>query len=466
MQEWYKELGPEKLSSVRVFLGWTSEAQVVLGTQNSFASIVDVSGAFDCEAGRNVKIYAGSTGLGMSGIASLSVNISGTRSAAAFGISGIEKPPQAPDYLQQRRRNGVAYRSVFLFLVQISLLRQPSTLAVLPPEFLSKPATDSGQAAFEISSKFKEEFEASSDGTHNWDMIKSTCHHLFLVSHELRQIYTDARKTYDVAPNFIFGVELLDVALKDASIPVTKARVSGPWAHLAEHKSCIVLFCKNLGQAIVPSLLVELCSKWQSVPSWNNYLVATGASVLHMLQKRTQKNVSWLADKITRDFEYPTVRLHQSHSQRKYSHLGFLLSEAPAADRKGLLQAVQESKKLPSLWPLLGEVKPEAAKDARLDADEIFNEKSKKGRIEMKVGGQDPSSQTFRLGLGLGFGLKKRWGPKPITLDLSTGTRAARVASSTRFSKSECNIPIAIAKMKEGWRHILLNKLPLTAAIR
>jgi len=90
MQEWYKELGPEKLSSVRVFLGWTSEAQVVLGTQNSFASIVDVSGAFDCEAGRNVKIYAGSTGLGMSGIASLSVNISGTRSAAAFGISGIE----------------------------------------------------------------------------------------------------------------------------------------------------------------------------------------------------------------------------------------------------------------------------------------------------------------------------------------------------------------------------------------
>ena len=175
-------------------------------------------------------------------------------------------------------------------------------------------------------------------------MIKSTCHHLFLVSHELRQIYTDARKTYDVAPNFIFGVELLDVALKDASIPVTKARVSGPWAHLAEHKSCIVLFCKNLGQAIVPSLLVELCSKWQSVPSWNNYLVATGASVLHMLQKRTQKNVSWLADKITRDFEYPTVRLHQSHSQRKYSHLGFLLSEAPAADRKGLLQAVQECK--------------------------------------------------------------------------------------------------------------------------
>jgi hypothetical protein len=153
------------------------------------------------------------------------------------------------------------------------------------------------------------------------------------------------------------------VALKEASIPVKKARVSSPWAHLAEHQPCIVLFCKNLGQAIVPSSLVKLCSKWQSVPSWNNYLVATGASVLHMLQKRNRKDVSRLADKITWDFEHPTVRLYQSHSQHKCSHLQFLRSEAPAADRKGLLRAVQEckngccifseAKQLPALWPLL-----------------------------------------------------------------------------------------------------------------
>lgn len=55
----------------------------------------------------------------------------------------------------------------------------------------------------------------------------------------------------------------------------------------------------------------------------NNYLVATDASVLLMLQKRTRKNVSRSADKIMWDFEDPTVRLHQSHSQHKCSHLGF-----------------------------------------------------------------------------------------------------------------------------------------------
>lgn len=152
---------------------------MVLGTQNSFAPTVDVSGAFDCEAGRNVKIYGGSTGLGMSGIASLSVNISGTRSAAASGISGIESKENKDVVLILA--NGVknhlvidnnddetgwliAQTTVFLFLVQIFLLRQPSPLAVLPPECLSKPAVDSGQTAFEIFSNFKEESEASSDG--------------------------------------------------------------------------------------------------------------------------------------------------------------------------------------------------------------------------------------------------------------------------------------------------------------
>jgi hypothetical protein len=172
---------PREAVLCSLFLGWTSEAQVVLGTQNSFASIVDVPGAFDCEAGRNVKIYGGSTGIGMSGIASLSVNISETRSAAASGISGIEswENKDVVLFLANRVKNHlviynnddetvwlIAQTTDFLFLVQIFILRQPSPLAVLPPEFLSKPAADSGHAAFEILSKFKEESEASSDGAH------------------------------------------------------------------------------------------------------------------------------------------------------------------------------------------------------------------------------------------------------------------------------------------------------------
>jgi hypothetical protein len=191
---------------------------VVLGTQNSFASIVDVSGAFDCEAGRNVKIY-GSAGIGMNGIASLSANISGTRSAVASGISGIESKENKDVglFLANGVKNHLiiynnddetgwlmAQTTVFLFLVQVFLLQQPSPLAVLPPEVLSKPAADSGQAAFEILSKSKEESEASSDGAHNWDMIKSTCHHLFIVSHSFDEsIPTREKRTMSLQISYL-----------------------------------------------------------------------------------------------------------------------------------------------------------------------------------------------------------------------------------------------------------------------
>ena len=60
-----------------------------------------------------------------------------------------------------------------------------------------------------------------------------------------------------------------------------------------------------------------------------------------MLNKRTRKEVSRLADRITWEFEHPIIRLHQPRNQIRCFHLQFLKSEVPGADRKGLLQAVQ-----------------------------------------------------------------------------------------------------------------------------
>jgi hypothetical protein len=205
---------------------------------------------------------------------------------------------------------------------------------------LSLPAHDGGQAAFENLSRFKGVC-AHSNGDDYWAMVKETIHYLFYLSHALRQIYTDARQAYEVAPKSILGVELVDVALKEASMPVKSVKFSSPWAHLAEHQPCVVLFCKGLGQAIVWSCLDGLCSIWQSVPAGCKYLVATGPSILHMLNKRTRKEVSRLADRITWEFEHPIISLHQPRNQIRCFHLQFLKSEVPGADRKGLLQAVQ-----------------------------------------------------------------------------------------------------------------------------
>jgi hypothetical protein len=246
---WLKQLDPKKLSDSRVFLGWTSKAQVLLGTADNFASIVDVSGAFDSELTRCVKTFGGSAGIGMQGFASLSATISGTRSVVASGISGIES--KEDDAVILFLANGIKNHVIiynddeetgwlipqtttFLFLVQIYLPRQPRGLEDLPSELLSLPAHDGGQAAFETLSRIKDS-KTNLNGIDLWPLIKETCHHLFHVSHELHQIYTDARNAFEVAPDFIFGVELVDVALKEASMPVKKAKVSSPWAHLAEH---------------------------------------------------------------------------------------------------------------------------------------------------------------------------------------------------------------------------------------
>lgn len=355
-QEWYKELDPEKLATSRLFLGWTSEANVILGTQSVFASRVDCSGAFDCESSTSVKTYGGSAGIGFHGFATLSASISSTHSAIASGITGIES--KEDDAMLLWLSNGVknqiilydddkdtgwliAQTTLFLFLLQVLLLREsPDISTLLPPELLSMAAHDGGQAALETILRLKEQ-NFHWNGHNCWAMVKATCHHVFNVTHELRQIYADAGTACGVAPGSILGVELVDVALKEASMPVKKAPVASPWAHLAEHQPCIVLFCKDLGPVIVPSTLDKVCPAWHSVPPGYGYLAATGPTILHILHKRTRKQVSRLADNIDWDFEDPIIGSHQTRSGSRCCHLQFLKSKVPPASRMGLLQAVE-----------------------------------------------------------------------------------------------------------------------------
>lgn len=149
------------------------------------------------------------------------------------------------------------------------------------------------------------------------DLVKEIVHHFNLVSHELRKIYGEAS---NVAPKSIFGVELLDVALRDASMPAKEAGVSTPWAHLPKHEPCIVLFCKKLGQPIVSSSTVELCSNRHTIPPRKRYLVASGASIIHLLRRHTRGGTSSLADEIYWLFQPPFTERHQRGKQHKARH--------------------------------------------------------------------------------------------------------------------------------------------------
>jgi hypothetical protein len=67
-------------------------------------------------------------------------------------------------------------------------------------------------------------------------------------------IYGDARKAREFASELMLGVERVDGALREATMPVKSAHVSTPWTYLPKKQCYIVFFYENLGLAIIPSL--------------------------------------------------------------------------------------------------------------------------------------------------------------------------------------------------------------------
>ncbi|KUJ09703.1 uncharacterized protein LY89DRAFT_740778 [Mollisia scopiformis] len=225
-KDWYRELDSEKLATTRVFLGWTNEAHILLGTRDCFALNVDISGAPHNQPTRCLKSYGGGIGFGIHGIAALSATISGTRSAVPSGISGIE--PLDKDAAMIDIRNGVRNHVIvwdddddigwlipqsvmLLYLLQIFLLRQLQCFEVLPSELLSSQAHDAGQAAFKTLTRFleiediPEATQLTSVGVNreapcNLQLsikrvskaVKEMCYHFRYVCDQLRKIYEDA----------------------------------------------------------------------------------------------------------------------------------------------------------------------------------------------------------------------------------------------------------------------------------
>ena len=235
-----------------------------------------------------------------------------------------------------------SYSSLYILLVQLYLLRKDAPWAELSANTLAEAKSDGGSAASETMLGWldmEQKTPQIEDGLIQF--LKPICYHVRRVEHQLREIYTQFPKA---APEKILGVEIVDVALMKASIPVKKAKVKNPWTSIPEHPPCFVLFCKNLGQAIVPASTRGLCQEFTSVPEHRSYLVATGPSLIYMLEKRTQRKIPRLADRITWDFRKPLVNTHKSGTVTACDHLQYLHSKVPGKNQEGLQEALECSK--------------------------------------------------------------------------------------------------------------------------
>lgn len=317
------------------------------------------------EPARNLNTFGLSCGISFFGFGGISGSFSTTRSAVPSRISSIES--EENDTVKQLLKNGVAnhvilydddkdtgwlisYTTLVLFIAQVYLL-QAEPLIALPEPLLASNAHDGGESARTTITDYmngdlsKSSIQSSNLSTESFTkLIKDILHRLCLIQDELRKVYTEARKPGKVAPNMILGVELMDVAKGEQAMPVKRAEVNNPWAHLAEHQPCMVLFCKNLGQAIVPCSIERLCQDWSEVPKGKKYLVATGPTLIRILEKRTRKGVSRLADDVDWTFKSPIVQLHEpghKTQETQCCHLQMLKSRKPSDDERGLLEAVK-----------------------------------------------------------------------------------------------------------------------------
>jgi hypothetical protein len=88
-----------------------------------------------------------------------------------------------------------------------------------------------------------------------------------------------ARKLKTSLPYYLIGVELMDVVNQKCKFgaKIVELKKPQPWSQFSE-EGCLVLFCRNIGQAIILANPEMLCRSWRRVPEGQSFLVATAES--------------------------------------------------------------------------------------------------------------------------------------------------------------------------------------------
>jgi hypothetical protein len=122
------------------------------------------------------------------------------------------------------------------------------------------------------------------------------------VGSTLKMNRSEYMKCSEMPPNGIHGVdfkELLEPKGPEKVTSIRYVKFYQPWSYLTNDQSTVI-FCKNLGQAIVPTTR-GLCDPWLKVPKNKNYLVMTGQTIHYFLRKNSSglsKELKWHMNEI------------------------------------------------------------------------------------------------------------------------------------------------------------------------
>lgn len=347
-----KNVEYESLKSARNFLGWTAAAVVKLGTSSKIPRDLTPSGAKGPIPTRT-RVTSYNFGIGLSHWGAFSLGATATTSSIAtryarkaekdlqFTLQDLEHENIV---IYDHRRKTAWYLpklSVLLYMVQIFCVyrglrayHQDSLKQTSIP--IAEEMSDGGVAASKvINESLRLRLKGKSKDIAFAEALEAICHTLEISQQFASEAWDAALGHGRAAPRCIVGFEIMDLVKEQTLVKVKEEEVNQPWAHLTQDGG-LVLFCKNLGQAIAPSQKTSLCEEWQQVPPGKFYLGAYGYGLRRLLLNFDR---SRLSDRLEWDFNPPTLHCENCNS-KNCSVIQYLRSS-----EHGVLQ--------PELWPSL-----------------------------------------------------------------------------------------------------------------
>ncbi|KAF4626150.1 hypothetical protein G7Y89_g12011 [Cudoniella acicularis] len=361
--QWLKELDPLQLSQRRCFLGWAEEAVVAMGTESHLSTNIRWSGAKRAPRIQHINTHTWNIGASGAGFVNASKGWVRERVAMRGRLTFDYDKDIHDTFNDDEKKHVIVYDNgtktawclpqpnIVLHLVYRILLRRnyrlfdgehPTELQAVPPDIAC------GGEALKIlkrSLRYRVVKDETDDGVVEEPLsctIKQVWHLLNTIRDKLESVVDEFEDVGEGPPRTLYGVELSAVLLMLRGMPIRRADVHQPWVHLTSEEP-LVLFCKGIGQPIIPITTDQLCRPWKTVPHGQNFLVATAAAVKYFLHQQYQgpdgsrlhANLKWL-------YGNSLIQSHSNHHERKpVSHVQYIQSVRECSLDKQLLGKVR-----------------------------------------------------------------------------------------------------------------------------
>jgi hypothetical protein len=334
---WHKESLLHRLVERRCFLGWVGKADVVVGTKTYSSCQITESSTKTSPAVRNVTSH--SITFGTSGMGSVTATGTFGRTPAAMPThlrSSDDK--DLYDLLMDGKDESVLVyddgekvgwclpqASVVLLLAHLIISQRRYRVYDGPNESslgYAEPGPDGfTQASTAILDSFKLKYRKYHSETDFVEepmsgLLKKIWVKLTDIGNGLAFTAAEFQKVKKVPPNYIHGVEFCDIVKMKTSLRIKEAKIEQLWGILT-NRYPIVIFCKGLGQAIVPSVEESICDSWATVPANENIMVAPGPVVRDFLDQDEGlgRGVEWCAGKTLIQSHEPGLDVPIIHTQ-------------------------------------------------------------------------------------------------------------------------------------------------------